>query len=155
MFIPKHLYPAVMFAKKMIRDGTTAQKAIYRASAYYGVDMSDVASYVGRKHSAKSGYAYVIIIAAGYEDDPNTPSGMKEYRRVHYHAIEKTISIKSLKSKIARKAWKEQMDSDDFYGERSPEYAPSYLPFVSDKLYNTKKEAEKSMVSFLQQMAKN
>lgn len=134
-----------MFAKKMIREGTAPQKAIYAASKYYDVDMSDVASYVGRKHNAKSGYAYAVVFAIGDEDDIDSPCGMKRYCRVHYKTIEKTISLNAFGNKNARLVWREQCDSDDFYGERSAEYAPVYELFVSDKLYNSKKEAEKNM----------
>ena len=48
-YIPdKDVYKAVMFARKMRRDGRTAENAIRIASRYYDVDMSDVAKYMGQ-----------------------------------------------------------------------------------------------------------
>ena len=48
-YIPdKDLYAAVMFARKMIRQGTPAGLANYKAARYYGVDSSDVAHFVGQ-----------------------------------------------------------------------------------------------------------
>ena len=44
----KTLFLAVMFARKMIREGTPAQKAIRVASRYYKKDMSDIARFVGQ-----------------------------------------------------------------------------------------------------------
>jgi hypothetical protein len=44
----KRLYAAVMFARKMIRQKTTPQTAIYRAAKYYQCTISDVAHYVGQ-----------------------------------------------------------------------------------------------------------
>lgn len=44
----KDLYAAVMFARKMIRQGKPAGLANYTAANYYGVDMADVAHYVGQ-----------------------------------------------------------------------------------------------------------
>jgi len=43
----KDLYKAVQFAIKMIRSGTPAKIANYRASDYYGIETSEVAHYVG------------------------------------------------------------------------------------------------------------
>lgn len=148
VFIPKHLFPAVMFAKKMIREGESPQLAIYKAAQYYDVETSDVASYVGRKHNAKSGYVYAVVFAIGDEDDFNSPCGMKRYCRIHDRIIEKTISRKSFESKIAKKIWKEQCDSDDFF-DRNPEYAPVYKYVISKKMYETKEETEKQMESLI------
>ena len=48
-YIPDpELYKAVMFARKMIRDGTPAGIANTRAANYYDVDVSDVARHVGQ-----------------------------------------------------------------------------------------------------------
>ena len=44
----KPTYKAVMFARKMMRDGLRAPVAIRKAAYYYDVDMSDVAHYVGQ-----------------------------------------------------------------------------------------------------------
>ena len=41
-------YKAVMFARNMIRNGRSAPVAIRIASRYWGVDISDVAHYVGQ-----------------------------------------------------------------------------------------------------------
>lgn len=59
-YIPdKNLFKAVMFARKMKRDGRSAENAIRTASRYYDVDMSDVAHYMGqvggRKMSERRG----------------------------------------------------------------------------------------------------
>lgn len=42
------LYRAVMFARKMIRDGTPPGVAISRAAGYYKVNVTDVARYTGQ-----------------------------------------------------------------------------------------------------------
>lgn len=42
----KDTYKAVMWARKMIREGTRAPIAIGKAAYHYDVDMSDVAHYV-------------------------------------------------------------------------------------------------------------
>ena len=44
----KDLYKAVMFARKMIRDGTYPSHAIRKTSKYYKRDMGDIARYVGQ-----------------------------------------------------------------------------------------------------------
>ena len=44
----KDVYKAVMFARKMHKDGMNAGLAIYKASRYYKVDQSDVAYYMGQ-----------------------------------------------------------------------------------------------------------
>ena len=44
----KQLYKAVMFARRMIRNGTAPKRAIFRASIYYDCHISDVAHYVGQ-----------------------------------------------------------------------------------------------------------
>jgi hypothetical protein len=44
----KALYAAVMFARKMIREGTPPQKANYIAANFYKRNISDVAHYVGQ-----------------------------------------------------------------------------------------------------------
>lgn len=44
----KDVYKAVMFARKMRRDGRSAENAIRIASRYYDVDMSDVAHFMGQ-----------------------------------------------------------------------------------------------------------
>ena len=44
----KDVYKAVMFARKLRRDGRTTENAIRIASKYYDVDMSDVAHYMGQ-----------------------------------------------------------------------------------------------------------
>lgn len=46
--VPREYYPAVMFARKMIRAGTPPPLAFHRAGTYYGVATSDVASWFGR-----------------------------------------------------------------------------------------------------------
>lgn len=48
-FIPdKSLYAAVMFARKMMREGTPPGVANNRAAQYYGVSVQDVAHYTGQ-----------------------------------------------------------------------------------------------------------
>jgi hypothetical protein len=48
-YIPdKQLYAAVMFARRMIREGTPPGVANTRAAGYYGVSIHDVARYVGQ-----------------------------------------------------------------------------------------------------------
>ena len=48
-YIPnKQLYKSVMFARKMIRGGTSPGIAITRAAKYYGVSSKDVAHHVGQ-----------------------------------------------------------------------------------------------------------
>lgn len=48
-FIPdKRLYAAVMFARKMMREGTPPGVANTRAANYYGVSVQDVAHYTGQ-----------------------------------------------------------------------------------------------------------
>ena len=54
-YIPdKGLYKAVMFATKMIRNGTQPSHSIRVASQYYGKDMSDIAHYVGQRGQRKA-----------------------------------------------------------------------------------------------------
>ena len=50
-YIPKPYYPAVMFACKMLREGTGRNTAIYRASKYYHVDAEEVSKYVAQRSS--------------------------------------------------------------------------------------------------------
>lgn len=48
-FIPdKKLYAAVMFARKMIREGEPPGLANYKAAKYYGFATSEVARHVGQ-----------------------------------------------------------------------------------------------------------
>jgi cytochrome c5 len=44
----KNLFRAVQFSRTMIRDGTPAQLAHWRAAKYWGVSQHDVAKYVGQ-----------------------------------------------------------------------------------------------------------
>lgn len=49
-YIPdKDVYKAVMFACKMIRNGTNASIAIRKAAYYYDVDVKDVGHYVAQR----------------------------------------------------------------------------------------------------------
>lgn len=51
-YIPdKELFKAVMFARKMIREGTPPGIANTRAAGYYGKKVYDVARYVGQTAS--------------------------------------------------------------------------------------------------------
>lgn len=45
----KNTYKAVCFASKLIRQGMSSPRAIRLAAHYYGVNMNDVAHYVGQK----------------------------------------------------------------------------------------------------------
>ena len=48
-YIPdKELFKAVMFARRMIRQGTKPPLANSRAAKYYHVSVSDVAKYTGQ-----------------------------------------------------------------------------------------------------------
>lgn len=49
------VYLAVMFARKMIREGRFPPKAIHIAANYYGVDFGEVAHYVGQAGGTTSG----------------------------------------------------------------------------------------------------
>ncbi len=51
----KTLYAAVMFARKMIREGRFPPKAIRIAANYHGVDSSDVAHYVAQAAGTSAG----------------------------------------------------------------------------------------------------
>lgn len=44
----KDLYAAVMFARKLMREGVPGGLAVYKAARYYGVDQSDVARYASQ-----------------------------------------------------------------------------------------------------------
>lgn len=53
-FIPREIYPAVMFARKMMQDGETVGLAVYKAAKYYRVDSGDVAAWLnGKKEKGK------------------------------------------------------------------------------------------------------
>lgn len=53
-YIPdKELYKAVMWARKMTREGRDASNAIRIAANYYDVDMSDVARYMAQVSARK------------------------------------------------------------------------------------------------------
>ena len=55
-YIPdRTLFKAVMFARKMIREGTPAATANYRAANYYKVSVSDVAHYSGQAGGTSRG----------------------------------------------------------------------------------------------------
>lgn len=54
----KDLFKAVMWARKMHRDGKDMSQAIRIASKYYDVDMSDIAHYVGQVGSRKKREKY-------------------------------------------------------------------------------------------------
>ena len=58
-YIPdKTLYRAVMFARKMMREGERPSYAIRKASRYYDVNMSDVAHYTGQVGARKRAERY-------------------------------------------------------------------------------------------------
>lgn len=49
-FIPdKELFKAVMFARKMISEGTRPDIAIYRSATYYGYQTYEVGKYIGQR----------------------------------------------------------------------------------------------------------
>jgi hypothetical protein len=55
-YIPdKRLFAAVMFARKMMREGTPPGVANTRAANYYGVAVQDVAHYTGQAGGRSGG----------------------------------------------------------------------------------------------------
>ena len=55
-FIPdKDLFAAVMFARKMIREGENPGKANYVAANYYGFSVEQVAHYTGQTAGTTAG----------------------------------------------------------------------------------------------------
>lgn len=48
-FIPKDVYPAVMFARQIMRSGESVGLAVYKAAKYYDVDSSKVAQWLNGK----------------------------------------------------------------------------------------------------------
>jgi hypothetical protein len=55
--LPKELFAACMFAKKMIEDGMNPGLANYKAGQYYGYSASDVAWGRNQLKQAKSQYS--------------------------------------------------------------------------------------------------
>lgn len=51
----KEIFKAVMFARKLMRQGKPARKANYIAAHYYGVSISDVAHYTGQTAGTYAG----------------------------------------------------------------------------------------------------
>lgn len=55
-FIPKSLYPAVMFACKLLREGNGFEYSISASAKYYDVDKEELANHVrAREHAGQKG----------------------------------------------------------------------------------------------------
>ena len=51
-YIPREYYPAVMFAAKMVREGTGRNVAVRRAADYYDVDEGTVSAHLAARSAA-------------------------------------------------------------------------------------------------------
>lgn len=133
-FIPKRLYPAVMFARKMMRDGKPVGLAVYHSSNYYGVDSREIASWLrGKKRvltaaekKAQKWYYAIKTVACDANPVPNIVETF----------ISQTSNRTNERRKMERQAWNETRHNDT-----GSSYSRYFDIIFCDKLYPTKREA--------------
>lgn len=133
-FIPKRLYPAVMFARKMMRDGKPVGLAVYHSSNYYGVDSTELASWLrGKKRvltaAEKKSQKWYYAIKTVASDAAPVPDIIATF-------IGQTSNRTNERRKWERQAWNETRHNDT--GSSWSRYFDIYF---CDKLYLTKREA--------------
>lgn len=137
-FIPRDLFPAVMFARKMMRDGEDVRLACYKAAKYYDVETSDVASWLrGKRVFGKKEYffAFVIYVSTEATGEFNVFGGK----------VVKSLQKKEAERKIDRYCTRETAHHDTgscwsmyFTWEELPEK------------YQTEKQAQKALEKFIE-----
>lgn len=143
-FIPRDIYPAVMFARAMMRDGTAVGLSVYKASKYYGVDQTEVAQWLnGKKKST-----------------PKTAKkNMKYCWYVVYVSCDATgewdIESKNIIQTDNRFNYSKKLERDCLNRSRRNDTGSNYSPFysytIAPKLYATKSEAQNELEKFISQ----
>ena len=139
-YIPRKYYPAVMFAAKMVREGTGRNVAVRRAADYYAVDEDGVSAHLaarsaaGRKAKSKPfTYRWYVV-----EDQFGTDAtGVTNIR----HAVVRGKSADTVNRRFAQKDLEFNRLHD--YGGG---YAPNHWHAVIAE-FATKDEAEKCMAA--------
>ena len=130
MLIPKKLYPAVMFAKKMIREGQAPGLSIWKAAQYYGVETSEVAEWMNKKHKEKPPQKWFFALIYSMCEATNEPN-LVEMR------LGQTNSRWKEKRKIERETWNKTRQNDT-----GSVYSLYFFSYMCDKLYDTKEQAK-------------
>ena len=139
-FIPKNIYPAVMFARHLIRDGEPAGLAVYKSARYYQVCQSDVAAWLNgkkKKENKPSKYCWYIIFSSS---DYDGEWGLRE------KGVELCNSRSNYKAKKCRYCNNLSRRCDT-----GSVYSPFFVSEVGPRVYNTKREAEAALEQRLQQ----
>lgn len=139
-FIPKDIYPAVMFARTMMRNGENVGLAVYKSARYYGVKQSDVAAWLNgkkKKENKPTKYCWYIIFSSS---DYDGEWGLRE------KGVELCISRSNYKAKKSRYCnnLSRQCDTGSVY-------SPFFVSEVGPKIYDTRKEAEAALEQRLQE----
>lgn len=139
-FIPKDIYPAVMFARKIMRSGENVGLAVYKAAKYYGVDSSQVAQWLnGKKKTTpkdkKLKFCWnVIWVSSDYDGVWSLES----------KNIFQTDNRSNYSRKIARECANRSRRNDS-----GSVYSLFYTYDIAPKLYATKNEAITALDNFL------
>ena len=141
-YIPRKYYPAVMFAAKMVREGTGRNVAVRRAADYYAVDKDGVSAHLAARSAAgrkaKGGskpftYRWYVV-----EDQFGTDAtGVTDIR----YAVVRGKSADTVNRRFAQKDLEFNRRHD--YGGG---YAPNHWHSVIAE-FATKDEAEKYMAT--------
>ena len=59
-WIPKDYFPAVMFAKRLLKEGCSSEKAVSTAAGYYKVDPAKLEEYAGIRQEKKT-YRHFVV----------------------------------------------------------------------------------------------
>lgn len=140
-FVPKEIYPAVMFAEKMIKEGESFGMAAYKSANYYCVDFDEL------KHQ--------LAIRQGVRrrGRPSVNKGKtyKYYVVAYVSFVEATgsfdcISV-SVDKGLSRETVENKYDEADFRRTRHHDTGSAWSPSFFHRVvgeYDTKEEAEQA-----------
>ncbi len=138
MYIPREYYPAVMFAAKMVREGTGRNVAVRRAANYYNVDEGEVSSHLaarsaaGRKAKSKPFTYKWFVVEDQFGTDAGGVTSIK-------HAVVRGKSADTVNRRFEKK---------DLEFNRYHDYGGGYAPCHWHAVlaeFATKDEAEEYM----------
>lgn len=142
--IPKRIFPAVMFARSMIRNGEAPGLAVYKAARYYNLEQSEVATWIRRKNPpptkaqlANRKWAYGLVFSNSEADPMPNLVGM---------TIGQAANRREFNRKMSREC--ENKSRHNYTGSV---YRAEWFFEIGPKLCATKKEANEEAKKFAQQ----
>lgn len=140
-FIPKDIYPAVMFARQMMRGGESVGLAVYKAAKYYSVDQSKVAQWLNGKKQQKKQITQKMKFCWDIVWQSSDYSGV-------WVIDQKTIFQTNNRVNSGRKISRECLNRSR-HNDTGSIYSLFYTHTIAPKLYTTKAEAEKELKKYI------